>query len=368
MGLRRLLLRPLKWFSAHPTIEIPLAEVEKLLFGQQHLGTQRFFTERYGQYHSIPLTAFPHYQYLTSYLGRETAADNPYVQYLEHSWSYLYRHRPERNTPERRAARVMRFAEQFLKLSASRQIKPIRVCRRPDGGILVVDGNHRVSIACRLGLGLKAEMLPLEKHLASISSVPDEFYGSKRLNKPYQSIYYRGRELVEGRRKDVAERMQHVAESDLRGKRVLDLGCNLGMSSYLAAERGAVEVVGIEGSGNIASAAIRLNSVFAGPCMFIQHDLGLDMKIGKFDTIFCFSVIHHVKNKEALIRTIDQALGGVLYFEGHARTSLADYSYFLNDRRFSKIELLGYTSDGIHKSSKSRPFWRCEAELARRRP
>jgi hypothetical protein len=34
------------------------------------------------------------------------------------------------------------------------------------------------------------------------------------------------------------------------------------------------------------------------------------------------------------------------------------------DRRFSKIELLGYTSDGIHKSSKSRPFWRCEARRA----
>jgi hypothetical protein len=340
-------------------IDIPPAEVGELLFGQQHLGTQRYFVERCGQYHTIPLAVFPHYQFLCHYLGRETAADNPYLQYLEQSWSFHYG--PEKNTPELRAARAVRFAEQFAQLSASRQIEPIRVCRRPDGGLLVVDGNHRASIACRLGLGLKAELLPLEQHLQSISSVPDEFYGTKRLDKPYQSIIHRGRELVEGRRKDVAERMRHVAEADLAGKRVLDLGCNLGMSCYLAAERGAAEVAGIEGSRNIASAAIRLNSVFAAPCSFLQHDLGIELPLAKFDTIFCFSIINHVKNKEALVRTVDGALGSVVYFEGHAQTSMADYEYFLNARRFSKIDLLGYTSDGIHKSSSSRPLWRCEA-------
>ena len=359
MSILSSILKPLKrWTSqAYPLITIPAQQLPELLFGQQHLGTQDFFAQRCGQYHTVPMSEFPHRQFIRKLAEGTSQAERPYLDYLECSWSYHYG--PEKNTPDLRAARALRFAEQFQLLSKSRQIEPIRVCQRPDGKMIVVDGNHRASIADELQLPLPAELIPLEQHLRSIATIPDEFYGSKRLDKPYQSIFYQGRELLEGRRKDVAERLKMILPADLQGKRVIDFGCNLGMSCYLAAERGAREVLGIEGSKNIATAAIRLNALFAAPCSFRQHDLGIETTTGKFDTVFCFSIINHVKDKQAFVRTIDQALGGVMYFEGHANTTQHHYEYLLNDQRFSQIELLGYTQDGIHKSSSSRPLWRC---------
>jgi hypothetical protein len=340
----------------YPFIEIPAADVQHLHFGQQHLGTQNFFAQQFGQYHTIPLPEFPHRKFIRALVEGNTA-EIGYLTYLESSWSF--HHGPQKNTAEQRAARAERFREQFQLLSASRQVPPIRVCQRPDGRMLVIDGNHRAAIADQLGLPLRAELIPLVDHLQNISTIPDEFYGSKRLDKPYQSIVYRGRELLAGRRKDVAQRMQMILPSDLQRKRVIDFGCNLGMSCYLAAELGARAVQGIEGSRNITNAAIRLNAVFAAPCSFQQHDLSQDLQVDKFDTVFCFSIMNHVKDKQAFVRTIDRALGSVLYFEGHADTSQADYRFLLNEQRFSQIELLGYMQDGIHKSSSSRPLWRC---------
>lgn len=369
MSLLSKFLKPLRRWTAqvyptkqppepvYPLIEIPASEVQQLLFGQQHIGTQSYFAQRLGQYHTIPLSEFPHRQFLRALTAGDPQPELPYLTYLESSWCHY--HGPRKNNPEQRAERVRRFAEQFQLLSVSRQIPAIRVCRRPDGGLIVVDGNHRASIADQLGLPLQAELVPLENHLRYISTIPDEFYGSKRLDKPYQSIVYRGQELLEGRRKDVAERMQMILPSDLRGKRVIDFGCNLGMSCYLAAELGASYVEGVEGSRNITSAAIRLNAIFAAPCLFQQHDLNHELNVDKFDTVFCFSIMNHVKDKTAFVRTIDRALGSVLYFEGHAETSQTDYSFLLNEQRFSQIELLGYTQDGIHSTTNSRPLWRC---------
>jgi hypothetical protein len=344
--------------QALTTIELSHSSVAELLFGQQHLGTQEFFRLRNGQAHTVPVPCFPHAEFLEGWLQKHQASDNPYLQYLEASWSYYFP--GGGNTPAKRIARVERFANQFQRIAQQAELMPIQVCRRPDGRYVIVDGNHRAAIAYRLGRGLKAEVLPLAQRLSQITCIPDEFYGSKRLEKPYQSIFHGGQCLLEGRRTDVAARIRHISEADLRGKSVLDLGCNLGMSCYLAAERGAAMLVGVEGSPNIATAAVRLNSLLAAPCRFIQHDLNRELDCGKFDTVFCFSVINHVQNKDAIVRTLDKAIGKVLYFEGHAQTSLADYTYFLNKSRFSRIELLAHTSDGVHATSKTRPLWRCE--------
>ncbi len=371
MSLLSKFLKPLRrWTSqilpakplpepVYPLIEVAAREVQHLLFGQQHLCTQSYFAQRFGQYHTIPLSEFPHRQFLRGLAAGEPQPELPYLTYLESSWCHY--HGPRENTPEQRVERVRRFREQFQLLIKTGQIPPIRVCRRPDGRLIVIDGNHRASIADQLGLPLQAELVPLENHLRQVSTIPDEFYGSKRLDKPYQSIVYRGQELLEGRRKDVAQRMQMILPGDLQGKRVIDFGCNLGMSCYGAAELGASYVEGVEGSRNITSAAIRLNAIFAAPCFFRQHDLSQALAVDKFDTVFCFSIMNHVRDKKMFVRTIDRSLGSVLYFEGHAGTGQADYSFLLNEHRFSQIELLGHTKDGIHSSAHSRPLWRCVA-------
>jgi hypothetical protein len=85
-------------------------DLESLVFGQQHYGTQSFFTERFGQYHTIPLRSFPHFQFLDQFQD-DPFANHPYMQYLKASWDYLKG--PEKNTEEARRARIEEFLSLF---------------------------------------------------------------------------------------------------------------------------------------------------------------------------------------------------------------------------------------------------------------
>ena len=80
--------------------------------------------------------------------------------------------------------------------------KPIVLCRRPDSRMIIVDGNHRAAAALNLGLDVRAALLPPAEFLAKVVTVPGEFFGTKRLNRPYQSLFREGRELLKGRRRD----------------------------------------------------------------------------------------------------------------------------------------------------------------------
>jgi hypothetical protein len=347
-----------------PAQVLPHAALKDLVFGQQHLLTQGFFEKHYGQAHTIGLEDFPHYRFLTDHLGKP-ASPSLYSDYLQSSWSYLKG--KEKNTSEERNKKIAEFVELYRNIERRKHLgakaitRPLTICKRPDGRYVIVHGNHRASVALKLGLDVQAKEIPLPAQLKKVATIPDEFYGSKRLNRPYQSIFYEGKELVEGRRRDINERLQKIDVADLRGKTVLDLGCNLGMSSYLAAERGAKRVVGVEYSPQIASAAIRLNAYFCRPVHFIQHDLSTDLELNEqFDTVFCLSLIKHLKSPEAITALIKRATKKILYFESHAHTSAEDYPYLLNKQNFSKIELVDHMSDGVHSKKRTRALYRCE--------
>ena len=339
-------------------------ELHRLLFGQQHILTQSFLLERFGQYHTISLADIPHYEFLCNHLD-SPFTDHAYSQYLACSWDYYYG--KANNTQERRTQRIKDFLRLYHEIKENRQLNersirtPIEVCRRPDGRIVIVHGNHRASIALKLGLDVLATFIPTRQFLAKVVAVPDEFYGTERLKRPYQSIVHQGTELLKGRRPDVLERLQTLPDTDLQGKTVLDLGCNIGMNCYVAAQLGALKAVGIDVSPRIVSAAVRLNAFFAAPCHFVQHDLNEELiDIGHFDTVLCFSLLRHLKSTDGIVATIKRTGCRVLYFEGHARTAQRDYGYLLNTDNFSRIECIGYARDGIHKRSRTRPLFRCE--------
>ena len=202
-------------------------ELRDLLFGQQTIGTQGFFEERFGQYHTIRLQDLPHYDFLCNHLD-DPFSDHIYAQYLTRSWDYYYG--KERNTAERRRRKIEKYVDLYREIEGRRHLKekafkkPILLCRRPDGRVLIISGNHRAAVALKLGLDLRATFLPPIEHLSDVIAVPEEFYGTKRLNQPYQSIFYQGKELIKGRRRDIQERMQRLDEADLKGRTVLDLG------------------------------------------------------------------------------------------------------------------------------------------------
>jgi hypothetical protein len=354
--LRELITRKLKvrTFAAR--------DLSHLIFGQQHYGTQSFFSERLGQCHTIPLAQMPHFQFLQQGLD-QPRENNIYAEYLRCSWSYLYNNR---KTSEQVLRRVERFVDQYHQAERAGGTSddlfslPVLVCPRPDGKWIIVDGNHRAAIAFKLGCSLKVSVITPARHLLNTSLVPDEFYGSKRLSMPYQSLFEGENELVRGRRPDVYERACKIERADLEGKSVIEYGCNIGGNCFAAAKFGARSLLGVDYSANIITAAIRLNAYFATPTSFQVHDLNHPVNgLEPADTVLCFSVINHLQNKEVLADTLLKTTKNVLYFEGHSKTGLNDYAYLLNHTNFSSITHIGDMRDGIHNDKRRRPLFRC---------
>lgn len=350
------------------TLTIRNRDLRTLLFAQMHLYTQEFFLQKYGQTHTIQLSQLPHSLFLEKHLD-DTSKDHSLSEYVRLAHQYHFR--------ETDTVRTDKYVEEFVKLFKvlenrrnldEKAISQITVCRRPDGRLLLIDGVRRASAALRLGLDIKAGLISTEEYLRTVGTFrwarkkgANTWQAlAKPVELPYQSIFIGGRLLVSGQR-DIRERMRLINRDDLLGKTVLDLGCNIGMSCFFAAESGSSSIVGVDRGRREISTAIRLNSFFAAPCRFIRHDCNYELvNIPSFDTVFCFSLFGKLESTDGLIATILKKTKSVLYFEGHPRTQLSDYESLLNDRNFSSIELIGYMDDFIATRKANRPLYRCE--------
>lgn len=349
------LWRPI--FHKYKAKVIPYDQLERLVFGQQHYGTRDFFTNLHGQCHTIPLSQFPHYLFIDQH-RHEPHEKHIYSEYLEASWGTI---KKDTNTPEARRKKIDEFLELYDSLKEKKKFfHPIIVCPRPDGKLILVHGNHRASIAKKLGMDIKAVFMSPPKHLRKISLVAEEFYGSARLKMPYQSIFDGDTKLVEGRRPDILERLKMLNREDVVGKTILDLGCNIGNNCIVATQLGAAKAVGVDYSPRLISVAIRLNSYFSLPCDFMVHDLNSRLTgVEPADTVFCFSLAKHLERPLALYESIMDLTKSVLYFEGHAFTDQVDYQALLNKDNFASIDLVGYTRNRIDNKKRNRPLFRC---------
>lgn len=88
------------------------------------------------------------------------------------------------------------------------------------------------------------------------------------------------------------------------GKRVLDVGCDFGAWSFLAADQGAAKVLGLDRNRDVRGRGqtnlIAINTEVAkhrqnaGVCEFKRIDLGKQWhNFGTFDVVLCFSMYHH---------------------------------------------------------------------------
>jgi len=328
-------------------------QIGNFIFAQLHPFHQDFF---HGS-GRILLRDTPHYQILRD--GSIYQDENKYTNYLEHSWKF---YKPEDNTPKSRMENNANYRVllENIKKNGYDKRNPIEICETLDGATLIIDGNHRASCAYFLGLDIPVIKTPLEKYLQKQISFSNntEQYAAKN-NIPYQSVFCGDKCLIKGRRLDILERFKKIALEDIRGKDVLDLGCNIAISAHLAWHYGANQVIGCEYSLNIARTALRIGTAFNSKVRLMVQDLGHPLALStKFDTIFAFSIYFHVKNKEEFVRNIlnNLAENGCIYFEGHEGSSDKDYELLLN--HFQKIDFLGYNAAGIHDKRYNRPFWK----------
>lgn len=108
-------------------------------------------------------------------------------------------------------------------------------------------------------------------------------------------------------------------EIDFRGKRLVELGCNLGLLSLHAVEAGASEATGVDHSAGVVDAAALLGSALGSKARFLRVDLDADVdwerRVGTGDVITLLSLTHWLKDKERVWR-FAAGFSEVL-FEGH---------------------------------------------------
>jgi len=236
---------------------------------------------------------------------------------------------------------------------------PLQVCTRPDRTMALLRDVERACVAYTMGLDVRVQLLKPAEFLSRLAASPTEFFGTLRGGVPYQSIFHRGEELVGGRRTDVYERFDKIRKSDLKGKRILDLGCNIGMNCYLATESGALAAMGID-LPELAAAATRLNAFFGMPCRFVAGDLNCEInEIGDHETVFVFALIGHLETTQGIIKTIKNANAKTVYIETHCEIqSQGDLAEFLKSPIFECVEFLGHSLDNLVRQNRTRSFYR----------
>lgn len=247
------------------------------LFAQHKYNTWQLFPKPWHTVHDTP-----HYQHLQG--------GGDYRKYLELSWDGRDRCVD---------TKLLEFSELLESIKDQGVKEPIQVCRRFDNQLLIFHGNHRYACARYLGMDCPETEISVEEYIRTNIENDKYRFGTKD-GVPYQPVYYQGNLLINGRRRDLLQRQALIDPADLKGKRVFDFGCNLGMSCVMAHEAGA----NVEGWDypEIMTSAIRLAVLFG-------YDIKYQKPRGHYDTAFFFSVHSHMD-----VPKID---ADVLYVETH---------------------------------------------------
>lgn len=172
----------------------------------------------------------------------------------------------------------------------------------------------------------------------------------------YQSIWFNGEEIVKGGRDDMRKRMSLVRKEDIKGKTVIDIGCNLGAASFWAIENGAKSCIGVD----VVTEGIELANKIAE-----ELKVNCSFKVGSFDKkqdikgdiAFCFACHDDIakedpKRQQVLLDNLKQY--PVIYFETHLKGTFNNWDMPKLIKDNFNCEYLGETGDEILK----RDFYR----------
>lgn len=164
----------------------------------------------------------------------------------------------------------------------------------------------------------------------------------------YQSIWFNGEQIVKGTRDDMGKRMSLIRKEDIKGKKVVDIGCNLGAAVIWSIENGAKSGIGID----VAEKGIEVANIIAKElnidCSFIVGDFGKkQQKLG--DIAFCFACSDDITKEDDKKRIIlrDNLLQyDVIYWETHLKNTFDNWNIPEIIKDAFKVEYLGETGEG----------------------
>lgn len=171
----------------------------------------------------------------------------------------------------------------------------------------------------------------------------------------YQTHTYQGEKLNEGLRG--IERRSFIDLNDIKGKKIIDLGCATGAECFWAIEQGARNALGFDAGEeqievfNKISQILVLDDSVHGIVRNLKTPLGV-IGDGEWDTAFCFSITHHLG-----YRKIWHELSKVkvVYVEGGADSGYSEKS--LTDELFD-AKLIGHIPNDNRNPEKVRPLFK----------
>lgn len=151
-----------------------------------------------------------------------------------------------------------------------------------------------------------------------------------------------------------------IERSDIEGKRLLDLGCNIGGMIFEAQRRRPAESIGVEYDAEKVEAA-RMIAAFNGlnNVKFLKADIDrlVSEELGEpFGIVFCFAIEAHVKNKQHLFQLLAEVTSEKLFFEGNSSTNIDESIAKLLEAGFQDVQMLGMCDDDIREENNNRPL------------
>lgn len=163
----------------------------------------------------------------------------------------------------------------------------------------------------------------------------------------YQSIWFKGEQIVKGGRDDMRKRMSLIRKEDIEGMTVVDIGCNLGAASFWAIENGAKKTIGYDVVKEGIDLANHIAKELKVDCKFEVNDFGTKQnKVG--DVAFMFACHDDIskggERDKQLLENLKQY--PVIYFETHLKRTFYNWDVPQIIKDNFKCEYLGETGEG----------------------
>jgi SAM-dependent methyltransferase len=137
-----------------------------------------------------------------------------------------------------------------------------------------------------------------------------------------------------------------INSEDIRGRRVLDLGCNVGAVLFECSNYQPQSCTGVEYDREkilVARRIAALNELTN--VRFINEDIDALETDEEFDVTFCLAINRHVKNEPRLFETLARATRELLLFECNSGSDTEHVMRQLERVGFSRITPLGPCDD-----------------------
>ncbi len=167
--------------------------------------------------------------------------------------------------------------------------------------------------------------------------------------------------------RNIVKRLQNfgINETQIKGKKILDIGSNVGGMLFEINKMGPSKALGIEYDkdkvdiSNIISKIHNFNKI-----TFLQKDVESEDFNNSFndvfDVVFCLAVVEHLKNKERFIHKLSKICGKYLFIEGNSGTDIEWLTSELKTAGFSVVRYLGLSDDEKDEYNNNRPLFICE--------